>query len=162
MDALFPSHLAHIKENVKTFSPESNSVTTTTGRTIGYESLVVATGLQINWGGIQGLPKALADPSSGVSSIYAYETCDKVWNDIDALRTGTAVFTQPAGVVKCAGGTHTHCPRLPAASASAHASSPPTQRRRRSCGWPGTATTGPGAETMSASISTRAPPRCLA
>ncbi len=105
IDSLIPSHLAHIKENVKAFSPQSSSVTTTSGREIGYESLVVATGLQINWGGITGLSKALADSSSGVSSIYSYNTCDKVWKDLDALRSGNAVFTQPAGVVKCAGGT---------------------------------------------------------
>lgn len=104
MAELIPAHLAYIKENVASFAPEASSVTTSSGRTIGYESLVVATGLQINWGNIKGLPKALADPASGVSSIYSYETCDKVWQDIDSLRSGHAVFTQPAGVVKCAGG----------------------------------------------------------
>ena len=110
MDSLIPQHLAHIKENVKSFAPESNSITTTAGRTIGYDSLVVATGIQINWNGINGLSKALADPSSGVSSIYSYDTCDKVWSDIDSLRSGDAIFTQPAGVVKCAGGPHLSCP----------------------------------------------------
>lgn len=102
--SLIPSHLALIAENVTSFSPTTSSVTTTSGRTISYDTLVVATGLQINWGNIAGLPKALADPSSGVSSIYSYDTCDKVWHDIEALRSGRAIFTQPAGVVKCAGG----------------------------------------------------------
>ncbi|KAJ3479192.1 hypothetical protein NLI96_g9234 [Meripilus lineatus] len=101
--SLIPSHLALIAENVTSFSPTTSSVTTTSGRTISYDTLVVATGLQINWGNIAGLPKALADPSSGVSSIYSYDTCDKVWHDIEALRSGRAIFTQPAGVVKCAG-----------------------------------------------------------
>ncbi|CAL1704836.1 unnamed protein product [Somion occarium] len=101
--SLIPQHLAHIPENVKSFSPDSSSVTTTSGRKISYDSLVVATGLKINWDTISGLPKALADPSSGVSSIYSYDTCDKVWYDIDALRSGKAIFTQPAGVIKCAG-----------------------------------------------------------
>ncbi|KAI0721698.1 FAD/NAD(P)-binding domain-containing protein [Cerioporus squamosus] len=100
---LIPAHLAHIPENVKTFDPKASSVTTSSGRKIGYESLVVATGLQINWSSIPGLEKALADPSSGVSSIYSYQTCDKAWKDIDALRSGKAIFTQPAGVIKCAG-----------------------------------------------------------
>ncbi|KAI0709114.1 FAD/NAD-P-binding domain-containing protein [Earliella scabrosa] len=103
LDSLVPSHLAHIPENVKSFEPKANSVTTSSGRTIGYESLVVATGLQINWSSIPGLEKALADPSSGVSSIYSYATADKVWRDIDALASGKAIFTQPAGVIKCAG-----------------------------------------------------------
>ncbi|TBU50693.1 FAD/NAD(P)-binding domain-containing protein [Dichomitus squalens] len=103
LDTLIPSHLAHIPENVKAFEPKSNSVTTASGRKIGYENLVVATGLQTNWSSIPGLEKALADPSSGVSSIYSYNTADKVWRDIDALRSGKAIFTQPAGVIKCAG-----------------------------------------------------------
>ena len=101
---LVPAHLAHIPENVKTFDPKASSVTTASGRKIGYESLVVATGLQINWSAIPGLETALADPSSGVSSIYSYDTCDKVWRDIEALRSGNAIFTQPTGVIKCGGG----------------------------------------------------------
>ena len=104
MKHVITDNLVHIPENVQTFSPESSSITTTSGRTISYESLIVATGLQINWNNIPGLSQALIDASSGVSSIYSYETCDKVWRDIDALRGGHAVFTQPAGVVKCAGG----------------------------------------------------------
>lgn len=69
-----------------------------------YDALVVAAGLKINWDAIPGLSKALADPLSGVSSIYSYDTCDKAWNDIESLRTGNAIFTQPAGIIKCAGG----------------------------------------------------------
>ena len=79
-------------------------MTLSNGASVGYDVLVVATGLQINWDAIPGLRGALADPNSGVSSIYSYETCDKTWRDVDALRGGKAVFTQPAGVVKCAGG----------------------------------------------------------
>ena len=112
LDSLIPSHLAHIPENVKAFEPKTNSLTTASGRKIGYESLVVATGLQTNWSSISGLEKALADPNSGVSSIYSYNTADKVWRDIDALRSGKAIFTQPAGVIKCAGGEPgLHCVR---------------------------------------------------
>ncbi|KAH7871893.1 FAD/NAD-P-binding domain-containing protein [Lentinula edodes] len=103
LESLIPKHLTHISENVKTFLPESSSITTTSGRSVSYDALVVATGLQTNWSGIQGLPQALVDSSSGVSSIYSYDTCDKVWNDIESLRNGNAIFTQPAGVVKCAG-----------------------------------------------------------
>ncbi|KAG8705315.1 hypothetical protein FRC08_001730 [Ceratobasidium sp. 394] len=101
--SLIPSHIAHHPSNVAKFSPDNNSVTTASGETLTYDTLVVAAGLQINWGGIQGLEKALADPRSGVSSIYSWDTCDKAWRDIDALREGRAIFTQPAGVIKCAG-----------------------------------------------------------
>jgi len=101
--SLIPSHIAHHPSNVSKFSPDSNSVTTSSGETITYDTLVVAAGLQINWSAIDGLEKALADPRSGVSSIYSWETCDKTWRDVDALREGRAIFTQPAGVIKCAG-----------------------------------------------------------
>ncbi|KAH9180778.1 FAD/NAD-P-binding domain-containing protein [Lactarius sanguifluus] len=100
---LIPSHITHIAENVASFDPAHNAVRTDAGRTLAYDALVVATGLQVNFSAIEGLPKALADPSSGVSSIYSYQTCDKVWGDIDALRAGRAIFTQPQGVIKCAG-----------------------------------------------------------
>lgn len=107
--SLIPPHIAHVPENVASFAPKSNSVTTTSGRTISYDFLVVAIGLQINWGAIDGLSQALAKAKSGVSSIYSYDTCDKVWSDISALRNGRAIFTQPAGVIKCAGGMETPC-----------------------------------------------------
>ncbi|KAK7467116.1 hypothetical protein VKT23_004175 [Stygiomarasmius scandens] len=100
---LIPKYITHIPENVQSFAPQSSSLLTTSGRSLSYDALVVATGLQINWDGIKGLPAALADSSSGVSSIYSYDTCDKVWNDVEALKSGSAIFTQPAGVVKCAG-----------------------------------------------------------
>lgn len=104
LSSLIPSHLTHISESVQSFNPASNSITTSSGRTLSYDSLIVAPGLQTNFDQIEGLPKALADPTSGVSSIYSYNTCDKVWRDIDALRSGRAIFTQPQGIIKCAGG----------------------------------------------------------
>jgi NADPH-dependent 2,4-dienoyl-CoA reductase/sulfur reductase-like enzyme len=102
--SLVPRHISHIPEHVQTFSPESSLVTTVSGRDISYDFLVVAAGLQINYGAIKGLPEALSDEGSGVSTIYSYETCDKVWSDIENLKSGRAVFTQPSGVIKCAGG----------------------------------------------------------
>ncbi|KAI0006234.1 FAD/NAD-P-binding domain-containing protein [Russula compacta] len=101
--SLIPPHITHIPENVAAFDPSRNAVRTDAGRSLAYDALVVATGLQVNFNAIQGLSKALADPSSGVSSIYAYQTCDKTWEDIDALRAGRAIFTQPQGIIKCAG-----------------------------------------------------------
>ncbi|KAI0256917.1 FAD/NAD-P-binding domain-containing protein [Lactifluus subvellereus] len=103
LSELIPPYISHIPENVASFDPAHNAVRTSAGRTVAYDALVVAMGLQVNFGAIEGLPKALADPSSGVSSIYSYQTCDKVWEDIDALRAGHAIFTQPQGVIKCAG-----------------------------------------------------------
>jgi eukaryotic sulfide quinone oxidoreductase len=60
---------------------------------------VVATGRQINWSSIPGLSEAFA---SLASSIYSYDTVDKVWSDIDSLVT-SSVFTQPASNIQYPG-----------------------------------------------------------
>ncbi|KIL69712.1 hypothetical protein M378DRAFT_68827, partial [Amanita muscaria Koide BX008] len=103
MEGLVPKHINFVRENVVAFSPTTSSVRTASGRNLTYDALVVATGLKIKWDAIQGLQDALANPGSGVSSIYSYDACDKAWHDIENLRSGQAIFTQPAGVIKCAG-----------------------------------------------------------
>lgn len=105
--SLIPPHISLIPEYVQSFLPDSSSVKTSSGRDISYDTLVVATGLQTNFGDINGLRAALEDPNSGVSTIYSYDTCDKVWADIEGLKSGKAIFTQPAGIIKCAGGMST-------------------------------------------------------
>jgi NADH dehydrogenase FAD-containing subunit len=47
-DSLIPEHLTHIKSNVGTFSPSSNSLTLESGETVRYDYLIVAAGLQIS------------------------------------------------------------------------------------------------------------------
>ncbi|KZV91072.1 FAD/NAD(P)-binding domain-containing protein [Exidia glandulosa HHB12029] len=101
--SLIPKPFHLFQENVASFDPANNAVTLDSGRKVQYEYLIVAAGIKINWSAVQGLEDALADPNSGVSSIYSYEYADKTWRDIDSMRNGTAVFTQPAGVIKCAG-----------------------------------------------------------
>ncbi len=106
LEDLIPPHIFLLNDSVATFTPSSSTVTTGSGQTIGYDILVVAAGLQVKFDAIPGLTPALANPTSGVSSIYSYETCDKTWSDIQSLRNGKALFTQPSGVIKCAGGEH--------------------------------------------------------
>ena len=63
----------------------------------------------VDWDKVKGLPKALEDPmKSKVSSIYSYDLADKSWDLIQAHDgKGRAIFTQPFGVIKCAGGMST-------------------------------------------------------
>ena len=104
LQGLLDPKLKFYNEGVGKFSPEENSVTLGgSGDRIGYEHLVVAPGIQIDYTSISGLPEALADQNSMVSSIYGYDTCDKVFRTIEKLKNGTAIFTQPAGGIKCAG-----------------------------------------------------------
>lgn len=103
MKSLIDPKLKFYNDSVSTFTPENNLVTLGNGDKLGYEQLVVAPGLHLNWGAIKGLQEALADKSAPVSSIYGYDTVSKVFGTIQKLEKGNAIFTQPAGAIKCAG-----------------------------------------------------------
>ncbi|KAK7211333.1 hypothetical protein V2G26_018511 [Clonostachys chloroleuca] len=100
---LMHSHLKFYPESVSSIQAEENSILLGNGDKLEYEQLVIVPGIHMDYGKIKGMPEALADPSSMVSTIYGYETCDKVFKTIQKLQKGNAIFTQPAGVIKCAG-----------------------------------------------------------
>ncbi|KAH7150150.1 hypothetical protein B0J13DRAFT_549638 [Dactylonectria estremocensis] len=103
MDGLIDRKLKFYNDNVDTFSPDNNFITLGNGQKVSYNHLVVAPGINIDYASIKGLPEALANLDSPVSSIYGYDTCDKVFSNIKKFRKGNALFTQPTGIVKCAG-----------------------------------------------------------
>ncbi|OIW22903.1 FAD/NAD(P)-binding domain-containing protein [Coniochaeta ligniaria NRRL 30616] len=103
LKSLIDPKLKFYNDGVASLSPEDNSVSLSSGDKIGYEHLVVVPGININYGSIKGLPEALADPDSMVSSIYGYDTVEKVFGTIKKLQQGDAIFTQPSGAIKCAG-----------------------------------------------------------
>lgn len=88
---------------VSTFDPENNAVKTSEGVDVSYDYLIAAPGLETNFAGIPGLQEALQDPASQVSSIYSEHSVEQVWRNIQAFKKGRAIFTQPAGIIKCAG-----------------------------------------------------------
>jgi sulfide:quinone oxidoreductase len=96
-----------LQTGVAEFDPAANLVRTTDGRTVGYEWLVVATGLQINWGQVKGLPEALGD--GRVVSNMSARTAPLTAKAVAALAEGHAVFTMPKGAVKCPGAGHKVC-----------------------------------------------------
>ncbi|KAM0270048.1 hypothetical protein ACHAQH_009566 [Verticillium albo-atrum] len=95
--------LKFYNNGVGSFSPEDNSLTLQDGLKLSYDQLVVASGVSVDFGSVKGLPEALANPDALVSSIYGYDSCDKVFPAVQKLQKGAAIFTQPAGVIKCAG-----------------------------------------------------------
>lgn len=102
------SSLVHPKislyaNGVSKFTPEQNTLTLGDGSQITYNQLVICPGIKVDFKSIQGLDEAVRDPQSPVSSIYSYDTCDKTARDIASFKKGKALFTHPAGVVKCAG-----------------------------------------------------------
>jgi len=71
------------------------------GRVIGYDRLIVAPGLKLNWAGVEGLPETLG--RNGVTSNYRFDLAPYTWQLVRELRAGRALFTQPPMPIKCAG-----------------------------------------------------------
>ncbi|USP80710.1 Sulfide:quinone oxidoreductase mitochondrial precursor [Curvularia clavata] len=103
MDGLADEKLKFYNKSVATFHPSDNSLSLSDGDKINYDQLVVAPGVRIDYSSVKGLSEAMADPDSLVASIYSYDHCDKVFKNIQRLKSGSAIFTQPTGVIKCAG-----------------------------------------------------------
>lgn len=82
-------------------SPDEQRVDLADGRSVAYDILIVAAGIQLNWSEIKGLESALG--KDGVTSNYRYDLAPYTWELVRNFRGGTAVFTQPAGPVKCPG-----------------------------------------------------------
>ena len=96
-----PKRAIWIKAMVTNFEPENNSVKTNTGADIYYKQLIVAPGLKLNWEAISGLTETLG--KNGVTSNYKFDLASYTWELTQQLKSGKALFTQPAMPIKCAG-----------------------------------------------------------
>lgn len=99
--AFIPRGADWIQDYVAEVQPERNQVILRGGRTIGYDYLVTALGIQIDWDKIPGLREGLG--KKGVCSNYSYQHVDYTWECIKTFRGGTALFTMPNTAVKCGG-----------------------------------------------------------
>ncbi len=96
-----PPGTTWIQAFVESFDPDQNSLTLRGGDRLSYDFLVVAAGIQIDWGKIKGLKETLG--KNGVCSNYSYDTVASTWENIRSFKGGTAVFTQPNTPIKCGG-----------------------------------------------------------
>jgi sulfide:quinone oxidoreductase len=96
-----PSGVTWIRDRVVAFDPEKKTVRTSGHGDVGYEQLVVAPGIQLDWAKIDGLEAALG--RDGVCSNYRYDLVDSTWRALKEFPGGAAVFTFPSTPVKCAG-----------------------------------------------------------
>ncbi len=99
--SVIPAGVTWLRDAVTELHPKENRLLTRAGATVGYDFLVMAPGIQIEWGKIQGLPESLG--KDGVCSNYSYDTVASTWRFIQGFRGGSAVFTQPNTPIKCAG-----------------------------------------------------------
>ncbi|PQE30589.1 sulfide:quinone oxidoreductase flavo-binding protein [Rutstroemia sp. NJR-2017a WRK4] len=101
--SLVDSKIRYYQNGVQSFAPTENTVTLANSDTLTYEHLVVVPGIHVDLNSIKGLAESLSNPDAPVSSIYSYEHCDKTFPAIKKTNKGVALFTHPAGPVKCAG-----------------------------------------------------------
>lgn len=98
---LIPRGATWVRDAVTAFEPEAKRVLTRDGKTLTYDWLIVAPGIQINWGNIPGLKESIGTRS--VCSNYSYQHVDYTWETLRNFKRGTALFTHPVGAVKCGG-----------------------------------------------------------
>ena len=98
---VMPKGVTWIQGAATAVDPAAQRVTTESGQVLGYDYLVMAPGLQLNFDQVPGLAQTLGE--RGVSSNYRYDLAPRTWEFIRGLRSGTALFTMPPGPVKCAG-----------------------------------------------------------
>ncbi len=102
---LQPRGIEWVKEMVAEFDPDANAVVTDSGRRIGYDYLVVATGVHLDYSQIEGMDVD-AIGRNGLTSVYpSSDAAVATWKAMDEFRRkgGKALMTLPATPIKCAG-----------------------------------------------------------
>jgi len=101
MAEVMPGFVTWYQQAASSLSPAQNQLVLADGKILGYDALVLAPGLELNWGGIDGLEQALGN--NGVTSNYREGLASYTWEMVQSLKGGTALFSQPPMPIKCAG-----------------------------------------------------------
>ena len=99
--SLVPAGVHWIHDRAEEVDPDARIVHTRTHQRVGYDFLVLAPGMQLDWGRVPGLEEALR--TSAVTSVHRFDLAPKTWDALRAFRGGTALFTVPAGPVRAPG-----------------------------------------------------------
>ncbi len=100
-----PAGVKLVQERVAEVDPEGNKVVTESGTSYPYDYLIVATGMVLEYGLIEGMEARLIG-QEGIGSIYhSPEAAYATWQSMSAFadKGGRGVFTRPATEMKCAG-----------------------------------------------------------
>ena len=114
--SLIPEDVNWIKDEVAAFDPDNNKVTTRAGEEVGYDYMVVATGIVYHYEKIIGL-KADDIGTNGISSVYLSDLekgttkgAEATWKWFNELKAAaapdkkpTVIYTQPNTPIKCGG-----------------------------------------------------------
>lgn len=123
-EKFMPKGVKWIKESAVSFDPQNNKLKTSGGQEIGYDYLIVATGLMLDFAAIKGLEGTITSSGAndvvrqkvgknGVYSIYFADGAADTYKGIQELiakakaHKGSeklqALFTDPATPIKCGG-----------------------------------------------------------
>jgi sulfide:quinone oxidoreductase len=100
-----PKGVEWLSEAVAEIDPEGKKVVTTSGKSVQFDFLIVATGLELNYGEIEGMDTARIG-TNGLGSIYhSPDAAAATWQALSTFadKGGVGVFGRPAGEMKCAG-----------------------------------------------------------
>ncbi|HOI83872.1 MAG TPA: FAD/NAD(P)-binding oxidoreductase, partial [Campylobacterales bacterium] len=97
-----PSGVNWVKEKAVEFMPETNTVKLASGKTLTYDYLVVAAGLQYNFEKIKGLTADMIGKGD-IHSIYDPKGSVAMWEATQKLKGGTLLFSNPSTPIKCGG-----------------------------------------------------------
>lgn len=100
-----PDGVRWVRSDVAEFDPDANAVVTASGERVAYDYLVVATGLSLEYGAIEGMSEALIG-RDGIASIYAGPEAAAASSRAlaeFAQAGGVGLFGRPTGEMKCAG-----------------------------------------------------------
>lgn len=100
-----PKGVQWVADTVAEIDPEGKKIVTGSGKTIAYDFLILATGLELNYGGIEGMDTARIG-QNGLGSIYhGPHAAMATWKTMSAFadKGGVGLFGRPLGEMKCAG-----------------------------------------------------------
>ena len=100
-EQVMPRGVRWIKDFATGVDPERRTVALRDGGEVSYGQLVMAPGIQLDWHKVPGLQETIG--RHGTSSNYRFDLAPKTWELIRGTTSGTAVFSMPAGPIKCAG-----------------------------------------------------------
>jgi len=99
--SVLPRGVVRHRDRVVRIDPDVNRVELEGGGVLTYDVLVVALGIRLAWELVEGAREALTTPYVG--SVFTVESAPRVWKAMQEFRGGTAIFTNPAGQIKCGG-----------------------------------------------------------
>lgn len=98
---VMPRGVRWIQDHAAEIDPESRVVTTDAGARVGYDFLVVAAGIELDWDGIPGAWEAIE--RADASTNYRADLAPRTWQLLQRFQGGDALFTAPTGPYKCGG-----------------------------------------------------------